>query len=262
MASDNTRLLPSERQQRIKQLVLTQGSIRVAELAEQFGVSEMTIRRDFELLEEEGHLERTFGGAVASEQTAFETSYTVRLSKHKPEKMAIAAYAASLIQDGDSIALDASTTCLALARELAKRPLTLITNSLDCAIELRASPAKILLTGGYLRQVSGSFAGPLAIKALQEFRVDHCFVSAKGISLEDGLMDSDADEVEVKRVMLAAAAKKTALVDSSKFDKRALVRICGIAEVDLMISDTYLSADWQRRLKTAQIPHYLVELSS
>jgi DeoR family transcriptional regulator of aga operon/DeoR family fructose operon transcriptional repressor len=262
MASDSTRLLPSERQQRIKQLVLTQGSLRVTELAEQFGVSEMTIRRDFELLEEAGHLERTFGGAVASEQTAFETSYTVRLSKHKTEKTAIASYAASLIQDGDSIALDASTTCLALARELSKRPLTIITNSLDCAIELRSSSAKVLLTGGYLRQVSGSFAGPLALKALQEFRVDHCFISAKGVSLEDGFMDSDPDEVEVKRTMLTAAAKKTALLDSSKFDKRALVRICGIAEVDLMVSDDYLSPDWQNKLKSAQVPHHLVEASA
>ena len=262
MASDSTRLLPSERQQRIKQLVLAQGSLRVAELAEQFGVSEMTIRRDFELLEEAGHLERTFGGAVASEQTAFETSYAVRLSKHKPEKNAIASYAGSLIQEGDSIALDASTTCLALARELAKRSLTIITNSLDCAIELRTSSAKVILTGGYLRQVSGSFAGPLALKALEEFRVDHCFISAKGVSLEDGLMDSDTDEVEVKRAMLASAAKKTALLDSSKFDKRALVRICAVTEVDLIISDHYLNKAWQDKLESSQIVHHLVEVDA
>lgn len=261
MALESNRLLPSERQQRIKQLVLLQGSLRVAELAEQFGVSEMTIRRDFETLAEAGHLERTFGGAVAAEQTAFETSYSIRLGKHRAEKNALAQYAAKLIQDGDSIALDASTTCLALARELSKRPVMIITNSLDCAQELRSGSARVILTGGYLRQVAGSFAGPLAIKALEGFRVDHSFISAKAVSLSDGLMDSDADEVEVKRTMLACAAKKTAVLDSSKFDKRALVRIADLSSFNLIISDEHLSPSWQTLLHGQKLAYHLVEVA-
>jgi DeoR family transcriptional regulator, fructose operon transcriptional repressor len=161
-APEVSRLLPSERQQRIRLLAVQQGVLRIPELAETLGVSEMTIRRDLEMLEDSGHLERTFGGAIVSEQTAFESNYTVRLHTQTPQKQALARYAASLIQDGDSVAIDASTTCLALAKELAKRRLTVITNGLDAAVELRHSQCKVILIGGYLRQVAGSFAGPLA----------------------------------------------------------------------------------------------------
>jgi DeoR family transcriptional regulator, fructose operon transcriptional repressor len=247
-ASEASRLLPSERQQRIRLLAVQQGVLRIPDLAEKLGVSEMTIRRDLEMLQDSGHLERTFGGAVVSEQTSFESSFSVRSHTHTPEKQALARYAASLIQDGDTVALDASTTCLALARELAKRRLTVLTNGLDAALELRNSRSKVILTGGYLRQVAGSFAGPLALKALEGLRVDHAFFSAKGVLLRDGYLDSDLDEVEVKRVMLGSAAHVTALVDSSKFGVHALGRIASLGEVHLLVTDSGLDKKVEKQL--------------
>jgi DeoR/GlpR family transcriptional regulator of sugar metabolism len=240
LPATESRLLPSERQQRIRLLATQQGVLRIPELAETLGVSEMTIRRDLEMLEDSGHLERTFGGAIASEQTSFESNYTVRLHTHTPEKQALARYAASLIQEGDTVAIDASTTCLALAKELAKRRLTIITNGLDAAIELRNSQSKVILIGGYLRQIAGSFAGPLALKALEGLRVDHAFFSAKGVLPEDGYLDSDLDEVEVKRVMIASAVHSTALMDSSKFGVHALGRIAPLHDIHLLVTDAGL----------------------
>ncbi len=247
-ATDVSRLLPTERQQRIRQLAVQQGVLRIPDLAETFRVSEMTIRRDLEMLEDSGHLERTFGGAIAPEQTSFESSYAIRLHTHTPEKQALARYAASLIQDGDTVAIDASTTCLALAKELSKRRLTIITNGLDAAIELRNGHSKVILIGGYLRQVAGSFAGPLALKALEGLRVDHTFFSAKGVLLEDGYLDSDLDEVEVKRVMVAAAVHTTALMDSSKFGVHALGRIAPLKDIHLLVTDSGLDKKLERQL--------------
>jgi DeoR family transcriptional regulator, fructose operon transcriptional repressor len=256
--TDVSRLLPSERQQRIKRLALEQGVLRIGELAEKFRVSEMTIRRDLEMLEEAGHVERTFGGAFITEQAAFESSYSVRLHTQTPEKEAIATYAATLIQDGDTIILDASTTVLALARKLSKKSLTVVTNSLDVAQELRNSPVKVILSGGYLRQVAGSFAGPIALKALKDLHVDQAFISGKGIQIPGGLMDSDIDEVEVKRVMLESAERVNVLMDSSKFGKRALGLISSLDTIDFLISDDKLSSESLQSLNQHGVSYHLV----
>ena len=262
MSVTEARLLPAERQKRIRDLVNSQGTLRIGDLAERFGVSEMTIRRDFEALANAGHLERTFGGAVASEQTAFESSYKVRLQACAAEKEALARYAASLVQDGDTVVLDASTTCLALARELARRRITVVTNGLDSAQELRAGGARVIVTGGYLRQVAGSFAGPLALRALQDLQVDHAFISAKGLELPGGLMDSDIDEVEVKRAMLRCAARTTALIDSSMFGKRALARVASLDLLDLLVTDSGLSDAYRTDLESSETAFHIVEITA
>ena len=266
MPVSEARLLPAERQQRIRDLVNTQGTLRIADLAERLGVSEMTIRRDFEALATAGHLERTFGGAVAAEQTAFESSYKVRLHACAAEKEALARYAATLLQDGDTVALDASTSCLALARELTRRQLTIVTNGLDSAQELRAGSTKVIVTGGYLRQVAGSFVGPLALRALQDLRVDHAFISAKGVLpgelMAGGLMDSDIDEVEVKRAMLTCAAHTTALVDSSKFGHRALARVAGLDALDLIVTDSGISEAYRTELENGETAFHVVEVGA
>jgi DeoR/GlpR family transcriptional regulator of sugar metabolism len=238
----------------MRQLIHEHGVVRVAELAARFGVSEMTVRRDLEVLEAAGHLERTFGGAVAAEQSAFESNYLVRLQTHVEDKASLARYAATLIQAGDTVALDASTTSLALAKELVRYDITVITNSLDVAQELRSASPRVLLTGGYLRQVAGSFAGPLALHTLSEMRVDQLFLSAKGLLIPDGLMDSDLDEVEVKRAMVKGAARRIALIDSSKIGRRALGRIVSLTELDLLITNDTLKPEHQQALEQHGIP--------
>lgn len=254
------RLIPSERRQRIKQMIVEQNVLKVSELSVVFGVSEMTIRRDLESLEESGHLERRFGGAIASEQAAFDSNYDVRLQTQTLQKAAIARYAATLVNDGDTIAIDASTTALMFAKEIANRPVTIITNSLDTAQTLRHAETKVILTGGYLRQSAGSFLGPLAIQTLQNLKVDLSLVSAKALLIPDGLMDSDLDEAELKRALLSTSAKSIALIDSSKFGKRALVRVAKLESIDLLISDTELAPELQDDLERAGVAFNLAEV--
>jgi DeoR/GlpR family transcriptional regulator of sugar metabolism len=259
-ATDASRLLPSERQQRIRRLVMQQGVLRIPELAETFSVSEMTIRRDLEMLEGSGHLERTFGGAMVREQSSFESTYSVRLHTHTPEKQAIARYASSLVEDGDTVALDASTTCLALAKELTRHSITVITNGLDAAEALRHSKVKVILIGGYLRQIAGSFAGPLALRGLEGLHVDHLFISGKGFVLPDGLMDSDLDEIEVKQRMVATATHVTALLDSSKFGIHALGRIAPPSTIHLLVTDSGMDSKTQTQLQKHKLKTKVVKV--
>ncbi len=263
-ALEVSRLLPSERQQRIRQLAAQRGVLRIPELAESLGVSEMTIRRDLDMLEDSGHVERTFGGAIASElvseQSASESSYSVRVQTHSPEKQALARYAASLIQDGDTVALDASTTCLALAKELSKRRVTIITNGLDAAVELRNSQGKVILIGGYLRQVAGSFVGPLVLKVLEGLRVDYTFFSAKGVLPNDGFLDSDLDEVEVKRLMIARAVHVVALMDSSKFAVHALGKIVPLSAAHLLVTDAGVDKTTEKEFRKRNVKLKIVKV--
>jgi DeoR/GlpR family transcriptional regulator of sugar metabolism len=255
------RLLPSERQRFIRQLALERSVLKVSELAREFGVSEMTIRRDLSLLARAGHLEKTFGGAVVVEQAASELSYKVRLETNQMEKNALGELAAGMIQDGDTIAIDASTTGLALARKLAQRELTIVTNSLDIAFELRVARPQVILTGGVLRQTAGSLVGPLALEALGHLRVDQAFFSCKGVVIPDGFMESDLSETEVKRKLLACAARVTALVDASKFGKRALSYIVGLSQVDALITDSGVSSQVIRRLREHGVKTHVAEVS-
>jgi len=255
------KLLPSERQKHIRAIAKEKGALRIPELAKRFAVSEMTIRRDLESLEHSGFIERTFGGAVLSEQAAFESSYSIRLETNMPAKKAIAKYAAGLIYDGDTIALDSSTTALVLAKELVNRDITVLTNSLDVAQTLRSGQAKVILTGGYLRQLSGGFVGPLALKTIENLRIDHSFISAKGLILADGLLDSDLDEAEFKRALIAVAARVTSIIDSSKFEKRALAKITGLEHLDLIITDSNLATNFRAALDKLEQEYHIVEIA-
>lgn len=255
------KLLPSQRRQEIKKIATQDGVLRISDLADKFTVSEMTIRRDLEVLEESGYLERTFGGAVLSDQAAYESSHSSRLETNVAAKKAIARYAASLIYDGDTVALDVSTTALALAHELINRDLTVLTNSLNVALALRSSKTRLILSGGYLRQLSGGFVGPLALRTIKDLRVDHSFISAKGLTLSDGMFDSDLDEIEVKRAMIRSATRVTAIVDSSKFGKRALGKIVDFEAVDLLISDSGLSKDIEHELNNQDLNYHIAKIN-
>ena len=235
--SGDARALPSERRRCIRQLAYEHGVLRVAELAERFGVSEMTIRRDLDTLERDGHVEKTFGGAVLAEPSALELDHQIRLDQRRPQKEAIAAFAATLVADGDTVAIDASTTGLALAARLAPRRVTVVTNSSDIAQRLRHAECDLIMIGGFLRRATGSFVGPLALGALEGIRVDQAFFSSAGVLIPDGYFDSDLGEIEVKRRLLAAAARVSAMVDASKFGRRALGRIAGLGEPDTIITD-------------------------
>ena len=201
----------------------------------------MTIRRDLAELEHNGPVEKTFGGAVLADQAAHELVHQDRVERQRMQKASIAKFAATLVSDGDTIAIDASTTGLALALQLSERAITVVTNSIDIASALRAGRCEVILTGGFLRRVAGSFVGPMTVQALASIRVDRMFFSAKGVLIPDGFLDSDLTEVEAKRALLRSSAEAIALVDGTKFGVRALGCIAPIRNASLVITDT--SAD-------------------
>ena len=196
-----------ERQQHIARIVEEHGRARVAELSRLFGVSGVTIRKDLDLLEQQGRLVRTHGGAVVAGRTGAERAFDIRERLQRPEKDAIGRAAAAMVVDGESIALDASTTALAMARHLAARGgwlhLTVITNGLRIAAELAGHPGiSVAMPAGFVRWEALSLVGPLSEGLFDRVNIQRAFMGAAGFSLEAGLTDATEEEAQIKRLFV------------------------------------------------------------
>jgi len=225
-------MLAAERHARIAQLIALQSAVTVPDLGKRFSVSDMTVRRDLQRLEQEGILVRIYGGAVArvSEQDA---AYGVREQVQREEKRAIARVAASLVNPGDTILIDAGTTTAQLARHLhGKMALTVITNSLCVLRELGGdSQITLIATGGTVRHSTLSFVGSWAEEMLSRFRADRLFLAATAVDLERRLFNSNVHETGVKRRMIRSARQVILSADHTKFEKQSTVKIADLSEV-------------------------------
>ncbi len=246
---------PAERQTRILQLINERQSISVTELSAEFGVSEMTIRRDLARLEERGVLRRTHGGAVLLKYPPGDLPYYAREGTQLAEKEAIARLAVELVEDGDTIVLDAGTTIAHFARRLiGKRHLTVITNSLYVVNILIGAPdITVIHTGGTLWEPTASFVGPLAVAALRRFTAGKAFLATPAISLEAGVTNSNLYEAEVKAVMLEIARQKILLVDHTKFGRTSYAIVAPIQAFDCLITDEGTPADTVARIRSAGV---------
>ncbi|WP_427956967.1 DeoR/GlpR family DNA-binding transcription regulator [Acidiphilium sp.] len=211
--------------------------LRVRDLAAEFGVHDMTIRRDFDALAEQGLMERVRGGARLRERMSEELSHQLRASRHTEAKSAIARAALSLIEPGDTIALDASTTALHLVRMLTGNGVSAIVSSLDAATTLAAAGVDFVLVGGAFHAPARSFTGVLFEDVTACLHPDKVFFSTRGFHAVLGLTDSYLPEVGAKRAMLRSGATAIALIDSSKFGRRALATIATLTEIDVVITD-------------------------
>ena len=236
----NTKLFLQERREKIITLLEREGRVSVPDLAERFRLSQATIRSDLDALAAQGLLLRTHGGGIALDRTDLELSFDIRRRLHSPQKQRIATAAAAMVEDGDAIALDASTTALALASQIkARRELTVVTNSLFIAKALLDAPGiTVLMPGGFLRRDSISLVGTEGIDFIKQFHFQKGFFSAKGLTLEDGLTDVNNAEVAVKREWVAHARQVIALVDSSKWGRVGFASFASIGQVDCIITDT------------------------
>ena len=216
-------LFVEERRRVILEQLKDRGRVSVKDLSSLMKVSAVTIRQDLRALEEVGMLERTYGGAVRRESTSVlpEMSFHVRLGKRRREKEAIAAAAVGLIREGDTVALDASSTAYALVPHLKTfRRITVITNSLVTAQSFLDSPhVNVLVPGGRLRRDSISIVG--RPEGLPEVNLNIGFFSARGVSLLGGISDVDADEVAIKQAMVARCVATVVIVDGSKWGQVA-----------------------------------------
>ena len=216
------------------------------QLSEIFRVSEVTIRSDLSLLEGSGLLERKHGGAEFARALQAEQPFDVRRGTHLVEKAAIAQAAASLIEPGHYIMLDASTTAYQLAWQIKdRRDLTIITNSLQAGLLLFNNAAlEVVLIGGQLRGGVGSVVGLLAEEMLAKLHAQRGFFGAAGFTIERGLTDADLREVQIKRSMIAAVDEVVVLMDSSKFGQHALLTFAGLADIDHLITDNGIPPEY------------------
>lgn len=230
-------MFAEERQKNISLILNNNGSIKVNELSEYFNVSEATIRRDLQEMEEKRLLKRTHGGAVRVDITNFEPSFLDKKDERQDEKLAIAKAAASMIKDGDTIILDSGTTTLQIAKNITARNVTVITNSIDIAEELSNNKdLEIIVTGGTLRFKTRAMVGHICEKTFSYFRVDKAFIGANGISSVEGITTPNFTEAQTKKAMINAANKVIVVADSSKIQNVCLSVICPISDVTSIIT--------------------------
>lgn len=244
-------MLAIERKNAILETLQKEQRVLVAELSQEYGVTEETIRRDLDKLEKEGFVKKTYGGAVLNENTNIEMPLRIREKTNRKEKQTIAKLAAEMIEDGDSIILDSSSTSLMVAQELKDRKkLTVITNSLEVLIELSKSKGvKVISTGGVLKSSSLSLVGRNAEKTLQNFYVDKAIISCKGLDIRKGATDSTEAAAEIKQSMISCSKKLILVVDSTKFGKISFAKILDLRAGDVLVTDSLPNEAWKQRLE-------------
>ncbi|MCY9591211.1 DeoR/GlpR transcriptional regulator [Paenibacillus chitinolyticus] len=237
-------MLVAERWQKILALVNERGSIRVTELSELCGVTEETIRRDLDKLESEGRLMRSHGGAVRVGESQPEIPFKERETVHADLKRSIAREAVKHIRENDRIILDASTTAWYMAQILPDEPLTVLTNSIQVAVELSSKEKiQVVSTGGRLLPQSLSYAGPLAERSLDTYHVDKAFLSCKGVHTARGISESSELQALVKAKMVAISDEVFLLADHSKFGQQSFAHVASWERIGHVITDSSTSAD-------------------
>jgi DeoR family transcriptional regulator of aga operon/DeoR family fructose operon transcriptional repressor len=253
-----------ERQDHIARIVEEHGRARVSDLATTFRVSGVTIRKDLAVLERQGRLVRTHGGAMTVGRAGAERAFDVRERLQRDEKDAIGRAAAAMVVDGESIALDASTTALALARHLKGRGgwlhLTVITNGLRIASELAGHPGiSVVMPAGFLRWEALSLVGPLGEGLFEKVNIQKAFMGAAGFAIEAGRSDATEEEAQIKRLMVRGASEVVGLVDHSKWGRAAFATFCETAELSVVLTDAGAPSAMVDQVRRAGIDVRLAE---
>jgi len=233
----------TERHQHIITKLKEEGNVKVLNLCKELKVSSVTIRKDLKLLEDKELLFRTHGGGTVSNPYTIDRSVNEKEQIRSVEKASIGSAAASLIQPNDCILIASGTTVLSLAKNIRpQESLTVITAALNVATELIHHPQiEVIQLGGILRKSSSSVTGIYAEKILEDFSCTKLFLGVDGIDLEFGLTTTNMMEAQLNRKMIEAAQKTIVLADSSKFGKRGFGKICGLEDIEQVITDSGIS---------------------
>lgn len=244
-----------ERQSKIVELVMAEGSISIPNICERFDVSDMTARRDLNELDRQGLLRRVHGGAVASLGRSYEPPFPIRATKNRSAKAAIGLKAAELVYDGDSIALDVGTTTLEIVKGLKrKRNLTIITSCLQIAnlvvdtLSLNAN-VRLILTGGIVRPRELSMIGPIPQMVYRDLHVDKAFIGIGGISLLDGLTEYNIEDAQTKHMLIQSAREKIVVADGSKFGVTTFATVAPLQSVDTIVADQSAPLDMVEQIR-------------
>jgi DeoR family transcriptional regulator of aga operon len=234
-------MIPEERRALLLNKLREDGYIQVTELAEEFNISSATIRRDLILLEEEGICIRKRGGAVRSAQgVTMELPYEVKKRRNTDEKNRIVREALKLVENGDTILLDAGSTTYHLACLLhTKERLTVVTHDLNIAVKLAANPGiNLICTGGIARANVYTLQGAQVVDFIRTLRVDKSFIGADAVHPDGSIGNVNIEEVPIKQAMIKAANQVILLTDSSKFGITGFAKVCEVSELDYIITDT------------------------
>ncbi|RLT05250.1 MAG: DeoR/GlpR transcriptional regulator [Planctomycetota bacterium] len=242
-----------ERRSKLIDLIRIRGFAGLEELVKELGVSESTVRRDLDTLEEQGAAKRTHGGVLYSGGMPRLAEFDERQPSHWAAKRAIAARAAAAIADGETVLLDGGTTTYEVARLLVGRSLQVVTNSLPVA-NLFASEARtdLVLLGGYVSPRTGVCLGPYANELLGRLHVTTTVLSAAGIT-QDGLFNAHLLLAETEQAMLRAAGRVMVVADSSKFGRKSLTLVSGLDAIDQLVCDDGLTTPWRETVMQAGV---------
>ncbi len=249
-------MIVEERRAKIVQMLKYERTVKVSALMQAFGVSVETIRRDLEFLEDEGFLKRVYGGAIRKGVFGEEPTYDTREVINLDAKKAIAAEAAKLIENGDTVFIDIGTTCLEVAKLLSdKKSLTILTNSFMIAKEMTDFPGcRVFLLGGELRKGELSVSGFLTSTNLNLFNADKAIIGAGGVTVESGITDYHPEEAYVRRLMIDRSKYCVVVADRSKFGVVAMNVVCPLEKIGVLVTDDLISEEMKLSLETASIP--------
>jgi DeoR/GlpR family transcriptional regulator of sugar metabolism len=234
----------NQRQEWILDRLRDNGRVEVATVAQQLDTSEVTVRRDLDLLAESGVLRRVHGGAVSLLLRGEELPFELRELEAGEAKLRIAELVGGLIRDGEAVIVDSGTGGLALARVLSGRRVTAVPLSLPAAATLsRGADVTVILPGGTLRTGEGALTGPITESALQSLRVDTAVITCCGLSPADGIMAHDVAEASVKRTAMVSAQRTILMAEAAKFSRSALAVVTPLTDVDLLVTDVEAPAD-------------------
>ncbi len=243
-------MLAIDRQRRILNLLNQSETLRTIETANDLGVTDETVRKDFEMLEKRGELIRIHGGASRPERIREELPFTERQAIRRDEKRAIAKIAASRIQANETIFLDASSTVLTLTEFLPDLPLTILTNALNVFIALADRPnLDLICTGGLFDPKSRSFIGLTAEKSLQRYNIHRMFFSGNGLHLARGVSESNSRQAAFKERVIASAQDVVFLADHSKLGQKAAFFFAEVADINCLITDQTADTEIIEKLK-------------
>lgn len=235
-----------DRLELIKKIIQTEKKVVVSELSTSFGVTEETIRRDLEKLENEGILNRTFGGAVLNVENQREGIHFYQRARiHIEEKHKMAIVFESILKGKSTIAADASTSVMEAVKLVKNsRDVTVLTTSTAMPAEMASTDVSIILTGGVFNRSTLSLQGKVARENIRNYHVDILLISCKGIDMVKGAMDSKETEAEVKKVMIEQANEVALFADHSKFDKTAFAHLSAWDQIDYLVTDRRPDDKW------------------
>lgn len=240
-------MLAIERKNEILNKLRAEQRVLVSELAAHYGVTEETIRRDLEKLEKDGFATKTYGGAILGNSTKTDLSHTIRNKTNVDAKSSVAEIVSDLIQDGDHIMLDDSSTCLFIAKQLKeKKNLTVVTYSVEIVMELAGIDGwTVLCTGGTLKTDSLAFVGHQVADTLSRYHVDKAILSCKGIDPQAGITDSAESHAVAKQAMIRGAKEVILALDDTKLDKISFVQVAPLEAAKTVVTSKDPGTAWK-----------------